>query len=1213
MDLDWQLPIDGDLYGRARQIGKTLYDFYGEYYTEEQVRAAFPDIANAATYALYRVLSEDIERVGQWREIYLTLFSSDPSIPSRDTFASMAQISQVAPTLRRPFNQPVGAFYAVNSFFDHSFPLYSQEGDVNASTLSRFDGTVFEVNSSLADCTLGVNCYSGHPALDFGLPPGANVLAANSGRLILCNEQYGALFIEHYDGLVTSYLHMDPLQIPDNIACLQVREEKPSVVRGQTIGYASNKGTSGVHLHFGVGYEPAIAERKNIDPFGWWDVAVDPWSRQEVDLESAWLWRGDEAGDGFLTVDNRETQAQLFRHPGSGGDWNRVDDGYQGEAWYAILNLETDPPRQLFHWAIWGTYITDPGLYEVQAYWPADPSDDSGEPTSAAEYRIYRYVNGELVVSEVIADQVAQADQWVSLGTYNFGNGATVVMLSDVTHLESENGKRVYFDAVRWKPAPPTPTPSPTSTRTPTPTSTPTVTPSMGYYLTGPYNLTITTIAGSQYAYGVNAVQQPAGSTFAGMAIFTDYVRTGFKDAQDLGYSPRLHGNSSPWDFGANWYCRTHFNGPEHPACVFAASQLGVTFASPRPTSYWTDIGAPGSTIFSAFTIESLPCCSWPSVTGHLTVYYIWSGLHVPTPTPIGTPAATPTTYVTPSPSPTPTSCGCPAECLAKWLFGLASTGPSVRPPGLTALLQSYASLLSDPVEILGLLRNLRDQVMTQTPEGQRLITLYDEFSFDLTEAILSDEALSNEAWDVIELFVPNVLSLVEGQGDETTISQEQVAALETFLDHVSSLASTELKIAIARERALRPLQAMVGLNMDQAWDRVNGYNLEWLPPLDQPEPLHVERGDTLSVAFYLSDYSGDPVFDSTVAFYLLDIVGTPLLGPIGLSANPGEGLLYEGAGRYRYNLSTSELLEAPYRIVVAFNSLSGVWQSVGIWVEEPSEGVRVQDFVLLGQEGVHVEQNGQILSGHVGANTASGGPYLAKSSEVTIGISADVLDPDSLVLGDSIYLKQNSTIYDVYYNELDGLGQVLGQQFTPVSLPLVSAFPDLPVFSPGTQDIDVPQDGSLSLEAGAYGLLKARRGSTVSFVGGIYDFSEWDVGENVQIYFQAHSQIRIAGKLAIDQGSYLGPEPSSSGINASDIVIYVNGINGNSGNLSATPKAAKFGINTVIHANVYAPNGTLWLRQNGQFTGAFLARWVDLGIGATAQLQSQWQEGTGN
>ena len=75
------------------------------------------------------------------------------------------------------------------------------------------------------------------------------------------------------------------------------------------------------------------------------------------------------------------------------------------------------------------------------------------------------------------------------------------------------------------------------------------------------------------------------------------------------------------------------------------------------------------------------------------------------------------------------------------------------------------------------------------------------------------------------------------------------------------------------------------------------------------------------------------------------------------------------------------------------------------------------------------------------------------------------------------------------------------------------------------------------------------RWGSTGAFSGEVCDFSERDVGENFQLVFQAASEIRIVGKPA-DHGSYLGPEPGCSGKDARDIVIYVNGIKGASGNL---------------------------------------------------------------
>ncbi len=66
----------------------------------------------------------------------------------------------------------------------------------------------------------------------------------------------------------------------------------------------------------------------------------------------------------------------------------------------------------------------------------------------------------------------------------------------------------------------------------------------------------------------------------------------------------------------------------------------------------------------------------------------------------------------------------------------------------------------------------------------------------------------------------------------------------------------------------------------------------------------------------------------------------------------------------------------------------------------------------------------------------------------------------------------------------------MLGQHFTPVQLPLVTALPEAPGFSPGTLDFDVPQGGAQTIDEGSYGLLKARKNSVITFTGGTYDFS---------------------------------------------------------------------------------------------------------------------------
>jgi hypothetical protein len=87
-----------------------------------------------------------------------------------------------------------------------------------------------------------------------------------------------------------------------------------------------------------------------------------------------------------------------------------------------------------------------------------------------------------------------------------------------------------------------------------------------------------------------------------------------------------------------------------------------------------------------------------------------------------------------------------------------------------------------------------------------------------------------------------------------------------------------------------------------------------------------------------------------------------------------------------------------------------------------------------------------------------------------------------------------------------------------------------------------------------------------------------------------------------LEPGSHasIGPE-EGSGISAIDIVFYVNGINGNTGNLGDSPKAAIIGTNNTVKANIYAPNGTIWLKNHVDAEGAFIGK--DVLVGTKAKV----------
>jgi murein DD-endopeptidase MepM/ murein hydrolase activator NlpD len=80
-------------------------------------------------------------------------------------------------------------------------------------------------------------------------------MASARGTVVLAEEHYFAgksVFIDHGDGLITMYFHLDRLLV----------EKGDTVARGQRIGTVGSSGrATGPHLHFGVRWRGA-----RIDP-----------------------------------------------------------------------------------------------------------------------------------------------------------------------------------------------------------------------------------------------------------------------------------------------------------------------------------------------------------------------------------------------------------------------------------------------------------------------------------------------------------------------------------------------------------------------------------------------------------------------------------------------------------------------------------------------------------------------------------------------------------------------------------------------------------------------------------------------------------------------------------------------------------------------------------------------------------------------------------
>jgi hypothetical protein len=74
--LDWLLPLDEDLYSKSLSISERLFlsAFEWSKPENEEIRKSYPEITNAATYAIYIFFNKDREKIQKWCYSYQRLF-----------------------------------------------------------------------------------------------------------------------------------------------------------------------------------------------------------------------------------------------------------------------------------------------------------------------------------------------------------------------------------------------------------------------------------------------------------------------------------------------------------------------------------------------------------------------------------------------------------------------------------------------------------------------------------------------------------------------------------------------------------------------------------------------------------------------------------------------------------------------------------------------------------------------------------------------------------------------------------------------------------------------------------------------------------------------------------------------------------------------------------------------------------------------------------
>ncbi|HVZ19652.1 MAG TPA: choice-of-anchor tandem repeat GloVer-containing protein [Vicinamibacterales bacterium] len=348
---------------------------------------------------------------------------------------------------------------------------------------------------------------------------------------------------------------------------------------------------------------------------------------------------------------------------------------------------------------------------------------------------------------------------------------------------------------------------------------------------------------------------------------------------------------------------------------------------------------------------------------------------------------------------------------------------------------------------------------------------------------------------------------------------------------------------------------------------------------------------------------------DTGIGTLTIGAVSTPGRGTAVIS---GQSIVYTASG------STPGTDSFTYTVTDGFGGAATATVTVTI-----NNGNPLGHFVVFSNDFTWLRARTVVTAGDVGANARRSHDRRRHEDEddgdaddITVRLDEGVVmqQASSRVVGDTVALGPHSSVYGLIDNFLINYrGTVLGSTVSPMAVPFMSLPVPLAV-APGRQDVNVTRNRSLTLAAGNYGRVHVTNGATLTLTGGLYQIASLDVDQMATVIFHGAVDLRIDGTLDADAAARLIVDPSVAGLRASQVLISVlNGDDDRCHNRQTDafdndfggPAAVNIGERAVVQANIYAPNGTLWLKSRVQATGAFVAGRVRVGSGVTLTLDS--------
>jgi hypothetical protein len=263
-------------------------------------------------------------------------------------------------------------------------------------------------------------------------------------------------------------------------------------------------------------------------------------------------------------------------------------------------------------------------------------------------------------------------------------------------------------------------------------------------------------------------------------------------------------------------------------------------------------------------------------------------------------------------------------------------------------------------------------------------------------------------------------------------------------------------------------------------------------------------------------------------------------------------------------------------------------------------------DFSVYALNSAWIQSKAIVITGNIGVEGDNSLEWL-DGWEVLISENAQA-SQGVQILGKSVRILEGATVWDVFYqDQLDNKGTIRGQAEKVENLVVATRLPSFRSITPGQVPLTVGQNETMQLTEGSYGDVTVKAKATLRLKGGIYHFKSLNLDPNSELNCSKPTEIRLEGCLFSGPDVYVVPKGAdpTPPLSAKDVFIYVNGQNGDDGAIGSEPKAAEIGTKNNIKANIYAPNGTLWIKNRSVVEGSFIAKDVIIGEKATVRLDS--------